>query len=302
MRKIKKSETKALPRRKALPEPAEDIDTADIYAPDEDSSRTARTRPSSSLSRTLALLDLFTPEQMVWSAEAIIDRRGCSRPTGYRYIRELVETGLLVRFGAGSYSLGPRVVELDLLIRQADPLLSAGLPVMRDIVARTGIDINLLRRYDERVVTIHHEVGNDRLPIFFGRGRRMPLLRGAGSKIIVAHLPRNRLKRIYENDPDQTARANYGENWLAFRDAMSALRRAGFAISHGELENGFTGIAAPIFGVDDVVIGSIAAALSQQRLALIQTEKLIEIVKKGAAAISARVAAIADPAQPVEEA
>lgn len=146
------------------------------------SSRARRERPSSSLSRTFALLDLFTPERMVWSAEAMIDHCGYSRPTGYRYIRELVETGLLVRFGDGFYSLGPRVVELDLLIRQADPLLSAGLPIIREIVARTGVDINLIRRYDERIVTIHQESGGDRLLISFGRGRQLPPLRGAGSK------------------------------------------------------------------------------------------------------------------------
>lgn len=292
------SGTKIASSRRKQPQRVQSIDIIDESEANDDGARAMqRDRPSSSLSRTLALLDLFTPERMVWSAEAMIDHCGCSRPTGYRYIRELVETGLLVRFGDGFYSLGPRVVELDLLIRQADPLLSAGLPTMRDIVARTGIDINLIRRYDERIVTIHQEGGNDRLPIFFGRGRRMPLLRGAGSKVIIAHLPRNRLRRIYESDPDRAARANYGENWLEFRETMSVIRRAGYAVSHGELEGGFAGVAAPIFGVDGAIIGSIAAALTQQRLALIQIDMLVEIVKAGAARISNQMSIISDPAR-----
>ncbi|MDT2023747.1 IclR family transcriptional regulator [Methylocella sp. CPCC 101449] len=277
------------------------LEGAKAVSAQRDERPTRRERPSSSLSRTFALLDLFTPQRMVWSAEAMIDHCGYSRPTGYRYIRELVETGLLVRFGDGFYSLGPRVVELDLLIRQADPLLSAGLPIIRDIVSRTGVDLNLIRRYDERIVTIHQESGGDRLLISFGRGRQLPLLRGAGSKVIVAHLPRGRLKRIYDSDPELAAQVGYGENWLEFRNTMSAIRRAGFAMSYGELDDGLAGVAAPIFGIDGVVIGSIVAALTQQRLALIQIDKLTDAIKTGAARISEEVAIISDPARHIDE-
>ena len=47
----------------------------------------------SSLSSALAVLRLFSADDPVWTAERIIERLGYTRPTGYRYVRELVHAG-----------------------------------------------------------------------------------------------------------------------------------------------------------------------------------------------------------------
>ena len=72
----------------------------------------------------LKVLDLFTEEAPALTADEIIARLKYSRPTGYRYVRELVAAGLLVRAPHG-YALGPRIIEFDRLIRRHDPLLTA---------------------------------------------------------------------------------------------------------------------------------------------------------------------------------
>ena len=247
------------------------------------------------LSKTLALLDLFTAEQMVWTAEEMAEALGYTRPTTYRYIRELVAAGFIMRFGDGSYSLGPRSVELDFLIRQADPFLVAGMPVIRDLSRQTGSDINLFELYGDRIVTVHQQSGIDALPLSFGRGRPLPLLRGAGSKVIVAHLPRARLKRIYDDNRDD-ARDYLGEDaFEGFRAKMAAIRKAGYCVSQGELDPGNTGIAVPVFTSDQRVLGCIALVLTQQRFALTRLEALVELLKLGAARITAGMAAIVHP-------
>ena len=100
----------------------------------------------SSLKKMLAILDLFSPDRPLWSAEEVIVRSGHSRPTGYRYVKELCAAGLLKRSDAG-YSLGPRVIELDYYIRQSDPLLNACKPVMRRLARETGFDVLLASMY-----------------------------------------------------------------------------------------------------------------------------------------------------------
>ena len=45
----------------------------------------------------LKVLDLFTEQTPALSADEIISKLKYSRPTGYRYVRELVSAGLLVR-------------------------------------------------------------------------------------------------------------------------------------------------------------------------------------------------------------
>ena len=91
----------------------------------------------SSLGSSLSILGLFGPDRPTLSAESITESLGFTRPTGYRYLRELVASGLLVRLAPGTYALGPRIIELDWQIRQSDPLLRAGLSVIQDLSADT---------------------------------------------------------------------------------------------------------------------------------------------------------------------
>lgn len=77
-----------------------------------------------SLNRMLSVLDLFTAARPVWEADCIVEALGCSTPTGYRYLKELMHAGLLQRFNGGYYALGPRITLLDYVIRSTDPLLA----------------------------------------------------------------------------------------------------------------------------------------------------------------------------------
>ncbi len=249
----------------------------------------------SSLSSALAVLQLFSAGDPVWTAERIIERLAFSRPTGYRYVRELVATGLLVRVASASYSLGPRIIELDYQIRQSDPLLKAGLAVINDLVASTGCEINLIGLYGEQIVTTHQQHGVERLPLSFGRGRPMPLFRGAGSKIIVANFPRTRLKKIHAGHRQQVEEAGLGADWDSFKASMATIRRAGFAVSKGELDAGFVGVAAPVFTADGEILGSVIAALSLQRLGITDLDRLVGLVKSGARRISEGIAMIGRP-------
>lgn len=247
------------------------------------------------LSKTMAILDLFTASRMVWTADAMAEALGYTRPTTYRYIRELVAAGFIVRFGDGSYSLGPRSVELDYLIRQADPFLVAGVPVIRDLCQQTGIDINLFELYGDRIVTVHQHSGFDALPLSFGRGRPLPLLRGAGSKVIVAHLPRARLKRVFELHGEDARKYVDASDFDQFRASMAAIRKAGFAVSEGELDPEYNGVAVPVFTADGRVLGCVVAALTKQRFALTRIDSLVELLQFGATRIGKGMAAIGQP-------
>src|SRR5580704_16272660 len=84
----------------------------------------------SSLSKMLQVLTLFNASEPLLTADEIMQRLDYTRPTTYRYIRELCAAGLLGRFANG-YALGPRVIELDYIIRQADPVLKVARGRMR---------------------------------------------------------------------------------------------------------------------------------------------------------------------------
>jgi DNA-binding IclR family transcriptional regulator len=239
----------------------------------------------------LAVLDLFDADHPMLTVEDMVAPLACSAATAYRYVAELCAAGLLVRSGSSSqgsaYTLGPRIIELDYAIRERDRLLLTAAPVMRELRDRTGLDVLLTAMYGERIIAVHHERGTDRTTVSFGRGRPMPLFRGAGSKIILAGLPPPRLRRLFQRHAEEIAALGLGASWGEFRSGLAAMRKAGHAISLGELEPHNVGVAVKLPPDPDVLPGSLVAVLSRARWSLADKNMIVAVVATAAARIGA---------------
>ena len=93
-----------------------------------------------SLRRMLQILDLYGAHTPVLDVETICTRLSYPPATTYRYLKELCNSGLLIRSPEG-YAPGPRFIEMDLLIREFDPLVSRCRPLLRSLVEQTGLDV-----------------------------------------------------------------------------------------------------------------------------------------------------------------
>ena len=237
----------------------------------------------------LAVLDLFAPGRPVWKAEEVAASSGCSQATAYRYLAELCRAGLLARTG-GDYALGARVIELDYAMRASDKLNLAAVPVMRELRDRTGCDVLLADMIGDRVLASHHERGTDPATVGFGRGRPMPLFRGAGSKAILAALPPARLRRLHATHAGEAAAAGMGDDWRGFRATVAAVRRAGHAVSLGELEPQNVGVGAPVLRGDGALPGSLVLVLGRVRWSIADKGVVAAMVRTAAARISAAAA------------
>ena len=249
--------------------------------------------PSSSY-KMLSVLDLYSAEMPVWTVEAISAQLHCSVATAYRYVGDLCAAGLLTRVTGGSYVLGARIVRLDLLMREVDPIAAIGRPLIGALVAQTGCDVLLSNVYGDHLVNVLHERGSEMLPISFVRGRPHPMFRGAMAKAILAFMKRSRILRIYKSHTEEVAAAGLGGSWILFWRALQVIRKRGFADSLGELDQGVVGLAAPVFNGPDL-LGSIGLALSEERLKLMNPLHLASLVVDCAAQLSRGIESIAHP-------
>ena len=254
----------------------------------------ARENGTSSVARVLRVFDLLTVDEPALSADQIVERLGTSRTTGYRYIRELCSAGLLSRVG-GAYALGPRIIELDYVIRQFDPILAASAPIVRELRETAGCDVLLASIFGDRIVATHHEQGGDRTEISFGRGRPMPLFRGAGSKAILSCLRPARQRELFERNRHAAAAAGFA-SWDAFKAEMLAVRRQGLAVSTGELDAENVAVAAPIVPDSRSAPGCVIAVFAKSRYAIADKKLVERIVKSAAARIALGLAQQRDPA------
>jgi DNA-binding IclR family transcriptional regulator len=241
-----------------------------------------------SISNALSILDLYNAQQPLWTAEEVIARLNFSQPTGYRYLRQLCAHGYLVRLPAG-YVLGPKIVELDYHIRLSDPILRGARTIMRNLASQTGFDVLLMSTFGDQIITTHQEEGSETLEISFGRGSPMPLFRGAGSKAIVAFLPKAQQRRLHARNVEEASNAGLGRSFEEFEASMRAIRKARIAFSFGELNEGNVGIAAPIFQTSRMSCGSLTVVLSSRAYAGTDRDALVRAIKEAANRISVEV-------------
>lgn len=245
-------------------------------------------KSDSSLARLLAVLELFDEQRLALTVDTIVEALQVSQPTAYRYLKLLTDAGLLQRQDDANYSLGPRVIVLDHLIRRSDPMLAQALPYMKELVAGTGLDCVVSAMYGDQMLDIHREYSAQPANLSYGRGRPRPLFLGGAPKVVLAQLPPAPLRRLFERRLEEVTRAGLPTDWPAFRRYYARIRSAGHYLSNGELEPTLAALAAPLRQPGRPA-GALSLVTTVDRMALIDTARLAQRLTRAAAEISARL-------------
>jgi DNA-binding IclR family transcriptional regulator len=243
----------------------------------------------SQLNKVLEVLDVFTEDRPFATAEEVATLIEIPRTTAFRYLSQLTNSGLVTKL-SGRYSLGPRIIQLDYLMRRSDPLVTASRDAMVELAAATRCSVVLSSLYGDQVLNVHQESGSDTTVFTYGRGRTLPLFRGAASKIILANLTTPRLRAIYDARAGDTDRDELGTDWEAFSEYLRRVKRQGIYLSQGEVDEGVTGIAAPLFNAEGLVIGCLSLVFTSQRARLFNTDLLTRMLQETAIRVTDRVA------------
>lgn len=244
-----------------------------------------------SLNRMLSVLDLFSSERPVWEADHIVEALGCSTPTGYRYLKELMHAGLLQRFNGGYYALGPRISLLDYVIRTTDPLLAASIPQMRELVAQTECHCVLSRLDGDVFLDLHHERLDQDFPLTYSRGRPRPMFLGSAPKVVIAHQTPKQQRGLFERFREDIAAVGLGDSEETFLKRMQQIRKAGFYRADEELEAGVSSLSVPLRFSAKENCAALALVSSTQRFARNDIDRLQHLAMQAAERICAGLGA-----------
>jgi DNA-binding IclR family transcriptional regulator len=211
----------------------------------------------------LGILDLFEGAVPEWTVERLHQELGYTRSTLYRYLKVLTDAGFLAALPDIGYTLGPRIIELDYKIRTRDRLILASKPAMAELVGEIPSIALLCRCYKDKVLCVHQERSTDMFQSNYERGRARPLLRGAASRVILAHMSAPALMRLYQAQAAEFVAAGLGADLDDVRDVLKQIRKAGCDISVGQVTTGVTGVAAPLFDGRENVIGSLSLTIGE---------------------------------------
>lgn len=243
-----------------------------------------------SLERVLALLDVFTEDRLEWMPEQLMTQLGYSRPTLYRYLKSLKEAGFLTSMPSGGFTLGPRVVEMDFLMRKSDALVGYAQPHLESFAADYPCAALLVRWYGNKLLVVASECVTPGLENDYPRGRPLPLARGAISRAIMAHLTRRKLLATIGANQQELAVIGLGASVEEVMDALRKVRRRGYAVAHGEVTPGVTGIASPVFDGGSSPVATFCVTIAGEHATPDLTEEIGKRVRDVSAELSGKLA------------
>lgn len=215
-----------------------------------------------SLGRGLAILEVFSEDHLEWTPEELMGKLGYSRPTLYRYLKTLKEAGLLSSSPNAGFTLGPKVVEMDFLLRKSDALILNGQKHLKTLADRYPCTSLLVRRYGDRILCVASEQSASSPRSSYPRGRPMPLARGAIARSLMAFLPRRNLYPMIERTIDELRAIGLGNTVDEVYESLKRVRKAGYAVAFGEVTPGVVGIAAPVFDAGRSPVASVCVTIA----------------------------------------
>ncbi|WP_368505742.1 IclR family transcriptional regulator [Alkalihalophilus sp. As8PL] len=235
--------------------------------------------------KSMKLLDLFRTQSSLTLNE-MVELSGLPKTSTHRMIVSLEEVGLLQKDHTGTYSLGMIFLEFGQLVSDRIDLRQLALPIMKDLRDEIGEAVNLTIKDRAEALYIEKLDTSHPVRLFTKVGRRSPLYAGACSRIILANLPEEEIDTYLNGQ----ALLPFGEGTITdpnlLREILKTSRVEGYTVSHSELENGTTALAAPIFNYQGHIAGGLSIAGPSDRFDEQQLATMIQKVKASAAKIS----------------
>jgi len=239
--------------------------------------------------RAMDLLLLFNEERTALTVAEMSAELGMSRSTTYRYVQSLRSYGFLEDDEPRGFRLGPMIFELSRVARHGLGLSEVAIPVMRRLADSLRATTLLTRRYADKVVTIEREDSPSPIRISYERGHVLPLHAGASGRVFLAYLQPDQLDEFLGDQPLQRFTKSTITSRRELQRTLDQTRTDGYTVSHGELDEGVLGVAAPIFGSDGSVVAALSLVDTEFSVDAARLKRMVRAVVDGAGEIGSRV-------------
>lgn len=240
--------------------------------------------------RVLRLLDAFTADTPELRLTDLSDRLGVPKSQALRLATTLEYGNYLNRDPQTKrYRLGMRLFSLGMQVEQTLDLKRVAQPAIQALADASLETVGLFVADRSGAICIDVRESPKGLRVFAQIGRRMPWHGGASGKIVLAYLPESDRERIL----DTCEFTRFTEHTITdpdrLRELAAEIKREGYHIAIGDLDEDAVGIGAPIFRHDGQIVGTISISAPIVRAPESERPRLIERVITSSTEVSAQL-------------
>lgn len=219
--------------------------------------------PLQTVARAFEVLDLLEREGEAGPAE-IAGLMGVNRSTAHDYLVSLEATGFVVR-EAGTYRISYRFLERGSLLKYRSRFFRSSDVVLEKLSEQSDELAQLGQEEDGEWVMLH-EAG-DLTSVQTGTypGFRTPIHSHAAGKVLLAHLPDERIDELLDVDELEAVTEQTVTDPDELRPELEGIRENGYAIDREEQVVGIGFVACPVIEDGDL-LGSVSVACPTGRL------------------------------------
>jgi IclR family transcriptional regulator, acetate operon repressor len=190
--------------------------------------------------RAMAILNAFTDQDRDLTAAQLLQRVNLSRPTLYRLLHSLENSGHIASFlppdaEAQRFRLGPSIAGIARAWTATQDITVVAQPFMHRLWQQTQETVSLFIRQHQHRLCVAEIQSPQALSFKRGVGYREKISLGASGQVILAF-----------------------DEAIADTPTFKTIRKQGYAVSNSALIEGATAIAAPVFDKNRNIYGSIA--------------------------------------------
>ncbi|WP_313812888.1 IclR family transcriptional regulator [Glutamicibacter sp.] len=194
--------------------------------------------------RMIALLELITSRDQLFTLQSLVDQTGIPKPTLHRMLQQLENANLITRHSDGRhYATGSRMRRLaeDTLLN--DTRNGARNAILRDLVEQVGESCNITALSGNEVIYLDRVETPEPIRVHLGPGSRVPAHCSASGKMIVSQFGVAQRERLWENGRLKRFTAHTITEYSALDHELARIRQQGYAVDQQEYIDGLVCIS-----------------------------------------------------------
>ena len=238
-----------------------------------------------SVERTLDILEFLSQSEGELGVSEIGSATGLAVGTVHRLLGTLVSRGYVRRNGESRrYGLGLKA--LTMAVNTRERIGPLALPFLEELMEVSQETANLAVVEGNSTVYVEQVAPARMLRIFTEPGNSVRLLSSGTGKVLLAYQPPRLVDFVLgrEDLPRQTVSTITDHAHL--RAELQKIRRQGYAVDHGEQEEGVRCLAAPVFGPDGAIFAAMSLSGPASRLHGSRVDDLVPQLRRIAHALS----------------